>query len=177
MQPLMLLTAEVQNPSVISVNIWQIVVSLLNLVIIFLIIKKFLFKPIKRAMQSRQDAIDEKNAIANQAISDANEAKAQYEAKLETADSEADKIIKEATELANARGEKIVEQAHKEADDIMRTARNNAELEKQRAQGEIKEQIVDVSTELTRKLIGREINAQDHHKLIDDVISGIDDEE
>ena len=50
-----------------------------------------------------------------------------------------------------------------------------AELEKQRVQGEIKGQIVDVSTVLTSKLLEREINAQDHEKLIDDVISEIDE--
>ena len=89
----------------------------------------------------------------------------------------ADKIIKDATELANARGEKIVAKAQAEADDIIKTAKSNAELEKQKAKGEIKEQIVDVSTELAEKILGREINEQDHHKLIDDVISGIADEE
>lgn len=176
MQPLILLTAQVQNPSVISVNIWQIVVSLLNLVIIFLIIKKFLFKPIKKAMQNRQDAIDEKNAQAQKALDDANQAKTEYESKLDSAHAEADKIIKDATDIANQRKEKITAQANEQAQEIVRTAQANAEYEKQKAKGEIKEQIVDVSTELAEKLIGREINADDHHKLIDEVISDIDEE-
>lgn len=175
MQPLILLTAQVQNPSVISVNIWQIVVSLLNLVIIFLVIKRFLFKPIKRAMQNRQDAIDEKNAQAEKAVNEANEAKAQYEGKLATADDEADKIIKDATEQANKRKEKIIAGAQAQADDIVKTAKENAELEKKKARGEIKEQIASVSTDLAEKMIGREINAKDHEKLIDEVISDIDE--
>ncbi len=175
MQPLILLTAQVQNPSVIAVNLWQIVVSLLNLVIIFLIIKKFLFKPIKKAMQNRQNAIDEKNAQAEKAVASANEARAQYEGKLANANSEADKIIKDATEQADKRKEKIIAQAEAQADDIVRTAKESAELEKQRARGEIKEQIVDVSTDLASRMIGREINAKDHEKLIDEVISDIDE--
>ncbi|MBQ3589383.1 MAG: F0F1 ATP synthase subunit B [Clostridia bacterium] len=176
MQPLILLTAQVQNPSVISVNIWQIVVSLLNLVIIFLIIKKFLFKPIERAMQNRKDAIDEKNAQADKAIADANSAREEYESSLKGAKAEADKIIEDATAQANRRKEKITAEARAEADEIIRGAKTNAELEKKKAKSEIKEQIVDVSTDLAEKIIGREINADDHHKLIDDVISGIDEE-
>ena len=175
MQPLVLLTAQVQNPSVISVNIWQIVVSLLNLLIIFLVIKKFLFKPIKRAMDNRQNAIDEKLSEANSAVKSANEAKEEYETRLAGAKGEADEIIKDATELANQRMEKIIEQARDEAADIVRIARNNAELEMQKATGEIKEQIVDVSTALTKKLLEREISLSDHEKLIDDVISEIDE--
>jgi len=175
MQPLNLLTAQVQNPSVISVNIWQIVVSLLNLLIIFLVIKKFLFKPIKRAMQNRQSEIDKRLEDASIAQEQANEAKEKYEAQMLHAAQDADAIIKDATELANRRKEKIVEQARDEAADIVRIAKSNAELEKQRVQGEIKGQIVDVSTVLTSKLLEREINAQDHEKLIDDVISEIDE--
>ena len=39
---------------VVSVNIWQILISLANLVIIFLIVKKFLFAPVQRMLAERQ---------------------------------------------------------------------------------------------------------------------------
>ena len=43
---------------IITVNVWQILISLLNLFLLFLIIKKFLYGPIKKVMAQRQAEID-----------------------------------------------------------------------------------------------------------------------
>ena len=44
---------------VISVNIWAILASLANLLILTLIIKKFLFKPVKKIVDARRKTIDD----------------------------------------------------------------------------------------------------------------------
>ena len=160
-----------QHSDIISVNLWQIVVSLLNLLIIFLILKRFLFKPVKKILKSRQDAVDERYAQAENAINDAEAKQAELTKRLDAAQAEADIIIKDATMTAERRREKIENEARENAESIIRQAKNEAELEKRKAESEIKEQIVVVSTALTEKLIEREINEEDHHKLIDSVIS------
>ena len=48
-----------QNLDVISVNIWAILASLANLLILTLIIKRFLYKPVKKILDTRRAAIDE----------------------------------------------------------------------------------------------------------------------
>ena len=48
-----------QSLDVISVNIWQILISLCNLVILFLILKKFLFKPVQKVTQTRRAELDD----------------------------------------------------------------------------------------------------------------------
>ena len=49
---------EVQTLDIISVNVWQILISLCNLLILFLVIKKFLFAPINRVFEARRADID-----------------------------------------------------------------------------------------------------------------------
>jgi F-type H+-transporting ATPase subunit b len=164
-----------QHSDIISVNLWQIVVSLLNLLIIFLILKRFLFKPVKRILKSRQDAVDEKYAQAENAVNDAEAKQIELTKRLENAQAEAESIIKDATVTAERRREKIENEARENADSIIRQAKNEAELEKKKAESEIKEQIVVVSTALTEKLIEREIKEEDHHKLIDSFIAQIGD--
>lgn len=164
-----------QPSEIISVNLWQIVVSLLNLVILFLIIKKFLYQPVKNMLKSRQDKIDEQNSQAEAYLSEAEETKAQLEAKLNDAENQADEILNEATVNATRRKEKILAEARDEADTIIRQAKTNAELEMKKAESDIKTQIVDVSFELSKKIIEREINKEDHHKLIDSFIEQIGD--
>lgn len=166
-----------QPSEIISVNLWQILVSLLNLVILFLIIKKFLYQPVKNVLKSRQDKIDEKNNIADRYLSDAEKTKNELEAKLNDAESKADEILNEATLNAQRRKEKIISEARDEADTIIRQAKTNAELEMKKAESDIKTQIVDVSFELSKKIIEREITKEDHHKLIDSFIEQIGDED
>ena len=160
-----------QASEIISVNIWQIVVSLLNLLLLFLIVKKFLFKPVKKVIDSRQAKIDEQYAEAEEALSSAKESERELNEKLSVAHKTADEIVKEATELGERRKEKLLDDAHTEADAIIRQARADAELEKKKAEEDIKAQIIDVSSALTEKLIEREIKVEDHRKLIDSFIS------
>ena len=164
-----------QPSEIISVNLWQIVVSLLNLVILFLIIKKFLYQPVKNVLKSRQDKIDEQNNKASEYLSDAERTKVELEAKLNDAENQADNILNEATVNAQRRKEKILDEARDEAESIIRQAKTNAELEMKKAESEIKAQIVDVSFELSKKIIEREIKEEDHHKLIDSFIEQIGD--
>lgn len=162
-----------QPSEIISVNIWQILVSLSNLVILFLILKKFLYKPVKNVLKTRQESIDKKYEEADGYLGDAQKTKNELEEKLSKAEDRANEIINEATEVAQRRKEKIIDEAHNEADIIVRQAKSEAELEKKKSESEIKEQIIDVSLVLSQKLIEREIKEEDHRELIDSFITQI----
>ncbi|MBQ1516842.1 MAG: F0F1 ATP synthase subunit B [Clostridia bacterium] len=165
-----------QSTEVISVNLWQMLISLLNLLILFLILKKFMYKPVKKTLAERQKLIDERFENAQKAQSDADSAKSEYESKLANADSEAADIIKAARAKAERKSEKIVSSAKSKADDILRQAQTDAELEKKKAEADIKNEITEVSSLLTEKLLGREINAADHRDFINSFIEKIGEE-
>ncbi len=160
---------------VISVNIWQIIISLCNLLILFLILKKFLFKPVKKVLSDRQNAVDTMYSDANEAKMEAIAEKEQWEEKLKNADIEADTVIKEASETAEKRGEKILADAKEKAESIVRQAESEAQLRLKKAEAGIKTEIVNVSYALTEKMLEREINPDDHRALIDSVIEKIGD--
>ena len=162
-----------QSLEVISLNIWQVLISLCNLLILFLILKKFLFKPVTKVLKQRQDALDEQYKKADFALSDANKAKDEWEQKMTTAESTAEQIISNATATAKTASEKILADAKNDAEGIVRRAKENAELEKQKATDDIKREIVDVSYALSEQLLGREINKDDHKQLIDSFIENI----
>lgn len=156
-----------QTLEIISVNLWQILISLLNLVLLFWIVKKFLFKPVKKMLAERQNAIDSQYANAEAAEQAAMENKAAWEEKIQTAKSEADAILQTAAENARLRGDKLVADAKVRADGIVRTAESEAELERKKAEDSIKREIAEVSAALSEKLLAREIKAEDHRALID----------
>lgn len=159
-----------QTLDVISVNIWQILISLANLTIIFLIVKKFLWKPVKKTLAKRQATLDEQYDNAQKAQESALEAQKEWDEKLKSADDEANSIIKIAADKANRRSEQIIDEAKDKANDIINRAEQEAELEKRKAQEEVKREIISVSTALTEKMLDREIKTEDHRKLIDSFI-------
>lgn len=164
-----------QTLEVISVNLWQILISLINLFLLFLIIKKFLFKPVKNMLEQRQKELDEQYEAAENAELQANENRRVWEEKLSEADAQADTILQSATENAKYRGDKMIAEAKERADGIIRVAQNEAELERQKATDGIKREIVEVSGALTEKMLEREINTEDHRALIDSFIEKIGD--
>ena len=164
-----------QTLDVISVNLWQILISLVNLFLLFLIIKKFLFKPVNKVLEQRQAELDGQYAAAENAEIKANEDRAAWENKLSQADAEADAILQSATDNAKYRGDKLIAEAKERADGIIRAAQTEAELERQKATEGIKREIIDVSGALAEKMLEREVNTEDHRVLIDSFIEKIGD--
>lgn len=162
-----------QNLDIISVNLWQILISLANLTILFFILKKFLYKPVSKVLEQRRNEIDKQYDDAANAKQSAEAKDAELTERLANAKSEAEDIVKEAADIAKNRGDKIIEEARATADGIIRQAEVDAELERKRTSESIKTQIIDVSTALAEKMLEREINADDHNALIDDFIDKI----
>ena len=162
-----------QDLDIISVNIWHIVISLANLVILFLILKKILFKPVKKIVDKRQKEIESEYKKAEKTQAEADAIKAEWEGKMATAEAEADKIISDAVERADSRNEVMLYESREKADQIIRKAKADIERERKDARETIKKEIVDVSQTLSEQIIGREINMDDHRDLIDRAIDRI----
>lgn len=166
-----------QDLDIISVNIWHIVISLANLVILFLILKKLLFKPVKKIVDKRQKEIESEYKKAEKTQVEADAIKAEWEGKMATAEAEADKIISDAVERADSRNEVMLYESREKADQIIRKAKADIERERKDARETIKKEIVDVSQTLSEQIIGREINMDDHRDLIDKAIDKIGEEQ
>ena len=88
-----------------------------------------------------------------------------------------DQIIADASRTAEYRSNEIVAEARQKATDIRKQAEADALLERKKAEDDMKREIADVSTQLTGKLLQREINEEDHKKLIDSFLSDLGDKE
>lgn len=163
------------NLGIVSLNIWQILISLANLTILYTLLKKFLYKPVKAVLEGRKETIAKSYAEAEDARTSANAAREEYAAKLATANETAEGIIHDATVNANRRGEKIVAAAQQKAEEIVRQGEVEASLEKKKAMESIRRDITDVSAAMTEQLLQREMNENDHRRMIDEFLKGVGD--
>ena len=159
---------------VISVNIWAIIASLANLLILTWIIKRFLFKPVKKMVDARRAAIDDDYAQAKAAREAAEETRQKYDEAIAAAKMTGDQIIADANRTAEFRSGEIIAEARERASEIRRQAETDAVLERKKAEDEMKHEIANVSAQLTGKLLQREINEEDHRELIDSFLKDLD---
>ncbi|MBO5407858.1 MAG: F0F1 ATP synthase subunit B [Clostridia bacterium] len=165
-----------QTLPIISINLWEMLYALLNLLILYLLVKKFLYQPVKKMLSQRQATIDNEYKEAEEAKQKALSDKQTYEEKLSGAEAEADSLIQSAVQNAGQRELEILAEAKEKADGIRRQAEADAALELKKAEQTIREEIVNVGTLLAGKMLEREMNAEDHKKLIDALIDEIGDE-
>ncbi len=164
-----------QSLDIISVNLWNILISLVNLYILYRIIRRFLFKPVQKVLDQRQQAVDDQYTRAEKAEAEAEESKRAWQARMDSAGEEADRLIHAASENAKSAGDALMKDARSKADAIVRQAEDAARLERRKAEEGIRTELAGLSTELASKLIGREVRESDHRAMIDEFIEELGD--
>ena len=164
------------NQELVTIVPWTLIAQLLNLFIQMLLIKKFLFKPIREVLAKRKALADAEIAEATKAKEEAESLKSEYEESMKQARDKANDILNTAQKSATQQSEEIIREANAQAVSIKAKAERDIEQERRKAVNEIKDEIGDMAMEIAGKVIGREINSSDHEKLIDDFINKVGEE-
>ncbi|MDO4476179.1 MAG: F0F1 ATP synthase subunit B [Lachnospiraceae bacterium] len=152
---------------------WTIVAQICNLFLQVYLIKRFLFKPINEMLAKRKAMADAQIADAEKAKNEAQAMKAEYEADLANAKDKAGEILATAQKTAAVRSDEIVKAAQAQAAAMKTKAEAEIEQEKKKAVNEIKNEIGGMAMDIAGKVIEREINEEDHRKLIDQFIENV----
>lgn len=159
--------------SFIGVNFWTALVTLINFLVLFFVAKHFLIGPVMKIIQDRQDEIDGLYSDASTAKADAEAKQAEYQAKLNDAQAASERIVKEAVARGQNREEEIIREANREAAAIMEKANADIAMEKKKALNDAKDEISEIAMAIAGKVVGRELNAADQSKLVDEFINGL----
>ncbi len=146
-------------------------ITAINVFILFILLSFILFNPVRNMLKKRQDKItsDRENAEADK--KEALAMKQEYEVKLKAANKEAEGILSDARKVAKHNEEKIVADAKQEAARIIARANTEAELEKQKAADEVKQQIIAVARLMASKVVAESISEADSQALIEQTLN------
>ena len=161
--------------SFVGVNVWTMLFAWVNLLILYLFLKKLLFVPMKNMIDSRQKEIDDMYQNAEEAETKAETMKASYEEKMSKANEESEEILKTALRRAQLKEEEIIRDAQVEASRIYERAEEQIALEKKRALSEVKDEVSGMAVEIAGAIIGREVSNKEHAQFIDSFIDSIGD--
>ena len=154
----------------VSIAPWTMIFTWVNLLILVLVMKKFLFKPVMKMFAERENEIGSMYEKAEEAQKSAEAMESEYTQKLSAAKEEASRIMKDATHEATLRGEQIVADAQQKASAITTKAQKEIEREKEAAVKEIKEDIASIAVQLAEKVIEKDLTDKDHERLLEEFI-------
>ena len=154
----------------IGINPWTLLFAWINLIILYLFLKKLLFKPVKNMIDSRQKEIDDLFAEAEAKRAEAEADRAAYEEKLRHAEEESEALLRSAQRRAQLKEEAILREAEETARRTLKRADEQVELEKRRAINEVKDEVSGMAVEIAASIIGRDVKPQEHADMIDDFL-------
>lgn len=161
------------NLPLVTIDPGTIVFTLINTLIIFILFKVFLFKPVGKILDKRNEMAAAEIAEAKRAKESASKTEQEYIEKLAKAKEEAADIMKQATLRAQKREEEIVNEANQKAAEIKARAEENIERDKQRAVNDIKDEISDIVIMAASKVVEKEISAKDNEAIIADFLQNV----
>jgi len=154
----------------IGLIFWMVV----TFVTVLVILRKFAWKPILKALSDREESIAEALNTAKKAKEEMASLKADNERLLNEARSERDKMLKEAREAKDAIVAEAKGKAQAEANKIMASARETINNEKMAAITELKNQVASMSIDIAEKILRHELSKDEKQKaLVDSLLKDV----
>ncbi|WP_024861075.1 F0F1 ATP synthase subunit B [Ruminococcus flavefaciens] len=150
---------------------WSIFEAVANVLILFVLLRIFLFKPINKMKAERTRTIQDNLDSAEKAKTEAEELRQQYEDSISEAKEKANQIIMKAHEDAESERSAIIKKSQEEAEKIVADADKTIENERKRVLRQAQSEIADLAIEAASKIIGENVDDEKNRRLVDQFLS------
>ena len=150
----------------ISINLYELLFQVLNFVILLYLLRRFMAKPLREFIQARAKSIQSDIDSAAQKEAEASKLLADQSAQVKSAYQEAQDIRNNAAESAKKEREQVMAQAQADAEQLIAQAKKEIEQETLAAKESLKKDVLTLTVQLSEKLIGRSIDAEDADRII-----------
>lgn len=132
----------------------NLVFTIINLLILYVLVRKFLLKPIRGILDERKAELEKLYEDAKVERDAAGALKKQYEASLAGAEQEKEELLKKARGKAVQDSDRMLEDARERADKIVRDAERSANEWHHRRMQQAKDEISELALEAAAKISG-----------------------
>lgn len=149
----------------------NLVFTIINLLVLYFLMKKFLFKPVNNIIAQREAAIKKQFEDAEAAKKQADEIKKQYEASLTDAREESAKLMQETKNKARAEYDRIVKSAEEEVNRRLQKAEETIAEEKTKSLRSMEVEIEGLVVAAASKVVGEKVSVENNQKFYDDFLA------
>lgn len=146
----------------------DILLHIVNIVILFLLLRAILFKPVTKFLSARSERIKGELQDAETKQTEATTLKQTYEQHMKTYEEEGRNIIRDSQIKANQEAQAIIKDAHSQAESIVAEAQTRIAQEKAQAIAEARTEVALLATEIAARILKREVSVADNKAVADD---------
>jgi F-type H+-transporting ATPase subunit b len=143
-------------------------IHVLNVIILFVVLRLLLYKPVLKYMKERENKfankVDEMDTREKELIRE----KEEYDKIMAEADNKAASIITKSNEVARDHAREVLDNAKEHARDLVLRAKKEIEAEKVQTRAELKAEITGMAVQIAEKVLEREVSLEDNRKIIDE---------
>lgn len=151
----------------------SLVMHLVNLIILYIVFKIFLYKPVAKFMKQRAERIAAERAQLDADKAEVASVRERSNDIIKQARADAEDQVAQMLVQADNDAKAIRSQAEKQAGEILDNARAEAELEKKRQLDALHEQVLSLSVQLASRILEREVKPEDHQKLMEEFLAEV----
>ena len=148
-------------------------ITIINITILSLVLRKILWKPVTKFMAERTERIQGSILESEKEKAKARAMLAEYNAKLKTAEAEAQAIISKARETAEAEAEKIIAGSRASAAETLANVKKQLEVEHKAALALFRQEAAALVVTAAGRLVAREIKSEDNEQYAAMLLSGV----
>jgi len=147
-----------------------------NFIILVLILNKFLFKPVLKHLDSRKKEIEDAFDKIERDKKQIGQLSEEYQNKISRIEKEAYQKIQSAIKEGLTAKTEIISEAHLQADNVLRKAKEEIELEKDKVMKEMRREIISLSISAAEKIIHKEMDDKSNSRIVSEFLEEIDKE-
>lgn len=160
-----------KNPILPAGN--ELVWGFFSFIVLFVLMWKFAFPPVKKMMEVRTEKIRASLDEADRAKTEADSVLADYQRQLADARNEANRIIEEARQTADQLRRDLMAKAEADATEARQRATADIEAAKDRALAELKGQLTALAIDLAEKVVEHNLDHQTNTALVESYIARV----
>lgn len=157
----------------LNINIWDILWTVINLLVFYLLLRRFLFKPVLNMLDRREQIIKDDFDKAKKAADEAEALKAKYESELNSAHAEAAKIASTAKQRAEKDSAEIIADAREEAAHIIADAQQTIERDRAAAVESARAEIAGLAVMAASRVLEKNIDDESNRRFAEKVLAEV----
>lgn len=156
-----------------DLNPLDILIHIINIVVLYVLLRVILYKPVKKFMTERSERIEKQLEEGKAAEARALELRESYTGKLAEAEEKVKEIVGAGEKRAEENAEEILRTAQEEAKRIVAEAEADAEQKRLKALESLHDDVADAAVAIAGKILEREVTIEDNRALVDGFFAGL----
>jgi F-type H+-transporting ATPase subunit b len=154
----------------LGINLPLLVVFIINFIVLFVLLRLFLYKPVMKMLDERAQRTKEGMELAEATKKEYEQAKGEVQKQIEKGRQEAQAIIAQAMQVGERLKEESRQEATKQAQTIIDRTRTELEAERDKIVEDLRREFVDISIAAAEKVIKETLDREKHRKLIEETL-------